>query len=116
MERDFEALIASFIENNVGIAEHFLSDDLSDHLKLNLLALHKQKLLLAAGTGNADKLIHNSAVRSDSIYWLDRKHEDQYENDFFDQVEDFIKYVNKSCYAGITSYEFHYSLYETGSF
>ena len=68
MEKDFETLIASFIENNVGVAEHFLSDDFSDHFKLNLLDLHKQKLLLAAGTGNADKLVHNPAVRSDLFF------------------------------------------------
>ena len=71
---------------------------------------------MAAATGNANKLVHNAAVRSDSIYWLDRKHQDKYENEFFDLIEDFIKYLNSSCYTGITGYEFHYSLYETGSF
>lgn len=116
MEKDFETLIAGFIENKVGISNHFLSNDLANHLKKNLLALFDEKLLVTAGTGNAEKLNHNSAVRSDSIYWLDRKNENQYENDFFDQVEDFIKYLNRSCYAGITGYEFHYSLYEIGSF
>lgn len=116
MEKDFETLIASFIENKVGISNHFLSDDLANHLKQNLLSLFDDKLLTVAGTGNAEKLNHNSAVRSDSIYWLDRKHENKYENEFFDQIEDFIKYLNKSCYAGITGYEFHYSLYEKGSF
>lgn len=116
MEKDFETLIAGFIENKVGISNHFLNDDLANHLKVNLLALFDEKLLVVAGTGNAEKLNHNSAVRSDSIYWLDRKHENQYENEFFDQIEDFIKYLNKSCYAGITGYEFHYSLYEKGSF
>lgn len=116
MEKDFETLIAGFIENKVGISNHFLSDDLASHLKVNLLKLYDEKLLLVAGTGNAEKLNHNSAVRSDSIYWLDRKHENQYENEFFDQIEDFIKYLNRSCYTGITGYEFHYSLYEKGSF
>lgn len=116
MEKDFETLIAGFIKNKVGISNHFLNDDLANHLKVNLLALFDEKLLVVAGTGNAEKLNHNSAVRSDSIYWLDRKHENQYENEFFDQIEDFIKYLNKSCYAGITGYEFHYSLYEKGSF
>lgn len=116
MEANFETLIAGFIETNIGISEQFLTEDLANHLKQNLLALHHQKLLSAAGTGNADKIVHNTDVRSDSIYWLDRKHEDQYENEFFDQVEDFIKYLNRSCYAGITGYEFHYSMYETGSF
>lgn len=116
MEKDFETLIASFIKNKVGISEHFLSDSLANNLKINLFALHKQKLLLAAATGNTNNLVHDSTVRSDSIYWLDRKHDDKYENEFFDLIEDFIKYLNKSCYAGITGYEFHYSLYETGSF
>jgi Rps23 Pro-64 3,4-dihydroxylase Tpa1-like proline 4-hydroxylase len=116
MEKDFETLIATFIEHKVGISNHFLSDNLANHLKQNLLTLLDQKQLVAAGTGNDHKLSHDTSVRSDSIYWLDRKHENQYENEFFDQIEDFIKYLNMSCYAGITGYEFHYSLYETGSF
>jgi len=116
MEKDFETIIASFIENKIGISEKFLSANLSNQLKKNLLALHKQKLLLAAGTGNASKLIHNISVRSDAIYWLDKTHDDKYENEFFAQIEDFIRYLNISCYAGITDYEFHYSLYEIGSF
>ncbi len=116
MENNFEVLINGFIENKIGISEQFLSEELANHLKENLLSLNHQKLLSAAGTGNASKLNHDAAVRSDSIYWLDRKHEDQYENEFFDQIDDFIKYLNRSCYAGITGYEFHYSLYEMGSF
>ena len=116
MERSFETLIATYIENRIGISEHFLSDALANHLKDNLLALHQSEQMVAAGTGNADKLIHNSAVRSDAIYWLDKKHNNPYENAFFVQIEAFIVYLNQSCYAGITGYEFHYSLYETGSF
>lgn len=116
MEKDFETLITSFIKDNVGISNHFLSDDLSNHLKDNLLSLLKQNLLLPAGTGNDSEILHDSSIRSDSIYWLDREHDNTYENDFFDQIDDFVKYLNRSCFAGITSYEFHYSLYEIGSF
>lgn len=109
-------MISGFIKENVGISENFLSDELSNHLKANLLLLLEQKLLVAAGTGNDGKLSHDNTVRSDLIYWLDRKHENAHENEFFDQVDDFIKYLNRSCFAGITAYEFHYSLYEPGSF
>lgn len=116
MENSFETLIASYIENKVGIAEHFLTDELAQHLKQNLLALNAEKLLLAAGTGNAEKLAHNTAVRSDAIYWLDKAHNNEFENAFFVRIEAFIDYLNTSCYAGITSYEFHYSLYEAGTF
>jgi SM-20-related protein len=116
MKHSFETLIASYIKDKVGISEHFLSDELANHLKDNLLALNHKKLMLTAGTGNAEKLIHNTAVRSDTIYWLDKKHNNIHENAFFVQVEAFIAYLNSSCYAGITGYEFHYSLYESGSF
>ncbi len=116
LESNFETLIASFIENKVGISNQFLSKELAERLKINLLALNKDKLLVAAGIGNTNNLIHNTAIRSDAIYWLDRKHNNSSETDFLNLVEDFIRYLNISCYAGITSCEFHFSLYEIGSF
>lgn len=116
METNFETLINSFIETNVGIADHFLSDTLASKLKENLLNLSGQNLLREAGIGNVEKLVHNPGIRSDTIYWLDRKHENKTENDFLDLIESFIEHLNMSCYAGITAYEFHYSLYESGSF
>lgn len=50
------------------------------------------------------------------IYWLDRAHNDAVENDFFDLMDEFVLHLNKTCYTGITGYEFHYALYEKGSF
>jgi Rps23 Pro-64 3,4-dihydroxylase Tpa1-like proline 4-hydroxylase len=116
MENSFEDLIATYIENKVGISEHFLSNDLANNLKQNLLTLNKKSLLMAAGIGNSEKLSYDGAIRSDSIYWLDKRHNNTFENEFFSQMEAFILYLNKSCYAGITGYEFHYSLYEKGDF
>lgn len=116
MENSFEALIATYIENKVGISEHFLSTNLANNLKQNLLTLNQDSLLMAAGIGNSEKLSYDGAIRSDSIYWLDKKHNNAFENEFFAQIEAFILYLNQSCYAGITGYEFHYSLYESGDF
>lgn len=50
------------------------------------------------------------------IYWLDRSHNDQNENDFFDLMDEFVHHLNITCYTGITGYEFHYAMYEKGSF
>ena len=116
MENSFEALIASYLENKVGLCEHFLSDELANNLKKHLITLQKQDLLVEAGTGNSNVIAYDSAVRSDSIYWLDKKHNNEFENAFFVQIEAFIAYLNESCYTGITGYEFHYSLYEKGDF
>lgn len=116
MEIAFETMITSYLEDKIGIVPHFISDELAQHLKQNLLDLLQQKLLVAAGVGNEKKFVHNAEVRSDAIYWLDKSHNNPYETEFLLYIEAFIAYLNASCYAGITSYEFHYSLYEAGSF
>jgi SM-20-related protein len=116
LQKIFNTLIDSFIENKVGIAEDFLSKPLALHLKENLTKLYTEKQLLAAGTGKDTQHSYNKLFRSDIIYWLDRKHNNIHENNFFDLVESFISYLNETCYTGITSCEFHYTLYEKGSF
>lgn len=116
MINSFEALISTYIENKVGISEDFLSNDLANNLKQNLHTLNQNSKLTTAGIGNSEKLSYDGAIRSDSIYWLDKKNNNTFENEFFLQVEAFIRYLNESCYAGITGYEFHYSLYEAGDF
>lgn len=116
MLKAFNSLIDSFIDNKVGIAENFLSEALASHLKENLKRLFIEKQLLNAGTGNEAVVVQDKSVRGDKIYWLDRTHNDPYENEFFDLMDQFVSHLNSSCYTGITGYEFHYTLYERGSF
>ena len=116
MQSTFDSLINSFIENQVGLADHFLSEPLAAHLKENLNALFADNRLHSAGIGNNTSLVQDKRVRGDLIYWLDRAHNDPHENDFFDLMDRFVVYLNASCYAGITGYEFHYALYEKGAF
>jgi len=116
LEKIFNTLINSFIENKIGIANGFLSETLASHLKENLTALYVEKQLKAAGTGNTENVDHSKLFRGDRIHWLDRKHNDVHENSFFDLMDTFIQHLNDTCYTGITSYEFHYTLYEKGSF
>ena len=116
MEIIFDKLIDSYLDTNVGIVKDFLSQEKSAHLVDNITALYAGEQLIAAGTGNELLVNHDKLIRSDKIYWLDRIHNDIYENDFFDLMDCFVSHLNQSCYAGITGYEFHYTLYEKGSF
>jgi SM-20-related protein len=116
LEKIFNTLIDSFISDKVGIAEDFLSTSLAFHLKENMMTLFRDQLMRPAGTGNDTLVVHNKLVRSDMIYWLDRKNNNSWENAFFDLMDNFVSYLNSSCYTGITGYEFHYTLYEKGSF
>jgi SM-20-related protein len=116
LEQAFEAIIGSFLENRVGQMDNFLDDNLANHLKENLLLLFSEKQMKIAGIGNNSKFQQDKLVRSDVIYWLDRKHNNASENSFFDLIDEFVQYLNRTCYSGITGYEFHYAYYEKGSF
>ena len=116
MQNSFDTLVQSYIDTNVGIADDFLSLPLARLLKENLLLHFTENDFVAAGMGNNTLVTHNTAVRSDLIYWLDRKHDNVSENSFFDLMDKFIEFLNSSCYTGITGYEFHYALYEKNSF
>ncbi|WP_031529874.1 2OG-Fe(II) oxygenase [Dyadobacter crusticola] len=116
MQTTFDTLIDSYIDHKVGIAENFLSDLLAANLKSNLYKLLESNQFQSAGTGNEKIVLHDKLYRSDLIYWLDRKHNDAFENQFFDLIDEFVAYLNSTCYTGITGYEFHYALYPEGSF
>ena len=116
LQNNFDILINSFIDNKVVINDTFLSKLLSIQLKDNLTALYANKELKVAGTGNNVIVEKNKLFRSDMIYWLDRSHDNLIENSFLDIIDAFIIHLNESCYTGITGYEFHYALYEKGSF
>jgi SM-20-related protein len=116
LEQIFDALIDSYLDTRVGITEDFLSTALAGNLKDNLIGLYQQNSLRNAGTGNTVTATQNKLVRGDQIHWLDRLHNDAHENDFFDLMDLFVDYLNRTCYTGITGYEFHYTLYPEGSF
>ncbi len=116
MQRAFDELIDSYMEDKVGIASHFLTDALTVDLKANLVALFAAENFRPAGIGNDLIQSHDQLIRKDQIYWLDRAHNDVHENSFFDRMDLFVRFLNQTCYTGITGYEFHYTMYEIGSF
>ena len=116
MEKRYEDLIAGYIKNKIGISDHFLNDDLCEHLKNNLMSLNEEKHMQNAGIGNDNLKNHNDLIRRDSIYWLDKKHNNPYENEFLEKMDNLVIYLNQTCYTNIKSHEFHYSLFESGDF
>jgi len=116
METHFDLLIDSYLENQVGIDPDFLSEKLSAGLQQNILQLQEDGLMTLAGIGNADIKDAHQKMRGDKIYWLDKSHDNVFEKEFLQLTEDMIQHLNSTCYTGINSYEFHYAVYEEGSF
>jgi SM-20-related protein len=115
MKAPFEQLIESFISTEIGVDEHFLDNTLARQLGQNIRDLDKKGAMTYAGIGN-QAIQRPQTYRGDKIYWMDRKSKNLYELAFLDKIETFIRYLNKTCYTGITDYEFHYALYDKGSF
>lgn len=116
MPQQFDLLINTYLDSKVGVAPRFLTKALSQGLQQNIHQLQKDNLMTNASIGNDDIKDPNQKMRSDKIYWLDKKHNNPFENEFLQRVEDFIAYLNETCYAGINACEFHYAVYEKGSF
>ncbi len=115
-ETPFDVLIDTYLGSDIGIDFGFLDETLTSGLYDNIIKIKKNELLIPAGIGNGDERDQEQKMRSDTIYWLDKSHGNVYEQEFLQLVEDFIAHLNMTCYTGINEYEFHYAVYEQGSF
>ena len=115
MQQPFDVLINSFVDNNIGIANNFLSESLSNSLQQNIQQLQQQGQMTYAGIGNDAIADATQQMRGDKIYWMDKKNKNVHEEEFLNRVEEFIDHLNRTCYTGINDYEFHYAVYGQGS-
>lgn len=116
MYNPFDLMIDSYVDNNIGIDHSFLNEKLCTGLQQNILQLQSDDLMTAAGIGNEEIKDSKQKMRGDKIYWMDKSHDNIFEQEFLQQVENFIEYLNRTCYTGVNGYEFHYAVYEKGSF
>lgn len=113
----FEELTESFVTNKIGISDAFLAAPLAQKLQQNLARLYAEGLMQQANVGNRTTLKDpKQDLRGDKIYWLDKKNRDTDQLEFLDMIDQFIDYLNRTCYTGINACEFHYAYYEAGSF
>lgn len=115
-ETSFETIVDSFINNGIGIAHSVMDSTLLNQLRVNLSNLIDDQQLKLAGIGNQNNFTKEVTIRNDKIYWMDRKNNDPFENEFFDFIDEFVLFLNRTCFTGITGYEFHYAFYDEGSF
>jgi len=116
MTNQFDVLIKSYLDNKVGIDTCFINESLSNGLQQNILDLQRNELMTPAGIGNEIIMDATQKMRSDKIYWLDKSHDNIFEQEFLLHIEQFIEHLNSTCYTGINGYEFHYAVYDEGSF
>jgi SM-20-related protein len=115
MYNPFDVLIDSFLNKQVGYDTAFLSRSLAAGLNNHVWQLQQEDQMVQAGIGNKEVNNLHQQMRGDQIYWLDKCHGNIFENEFLQQIDDFIAYLNETCYTAINDSEFHYAVYEEGA-
>lgn len=115
-ETQYEQLIQGLIDQEFGFLDHFISEEIASGLRKNLLHLKKEGKMYPAGVGKNFDFQKNAEVRGDVIHWIENDSQDIFERNFLDKVNDFIHYLNRTCYTSINDFEFHYAFYDEHSF
>ncbi|MCS4237864.1 SM-20-related protein [Myroides odoratus] len=67
----------------------------------------------AIGQASEEQIVEE--VRGDFILWLNEQTTDEVEAMYFQKMNEFIAYVNRTCFLGIKEGEFHYASYPVGT-
>lgn len=110
--QQFERLILDISENDFGICDNFLN---SEQVQLLILNMETPKFL-KAGIGKLSERKENNLVRGDEILWIEDDSTNPADQLINKINQNFIQYLNKTCYLGIKTSEMHYAKYPQGSF
>lgn len=118
MERNetFELIIDDVVNQQYAVMDNFFTTAEVDVLKKGLLDAFETNQFKKSAIGNrADEKVMD-AIRGDYIFWLDEQETSAAAQLFFAKINEFIAYINATCYLGINEKEFHYAVYPEGTF
>lgn len=116
METLFERIINEVVNTGYAVCDDFLPENVVEGLRNNLLMFDEEGELKRAGIGKWNHHQKDLEIRSDKIFWLSNDTPDPAERELLAIINNFKDYLNRTCFTGIKSFEFHYALYPKGSF
>jgi SM-20-related protein len=112
----YEKIIDDLLNQQFSIVDDFFSETETTSLRDSLLSKHQEDEFKKAAIGNQFNEQIVKSIRGDFISWIDENNANEAERLFFRKVDDFIQYMNCTCFLGIQDKEFHYALYPEGTF
>jgi len=112
----YEQVIEGLMDQQYCVIDNFFTTEEVNALRKSLLGKYEEDIFKKSAIGNQSNEKVVDAVRGDFILWLDENKMDLAEEMFFDKINDFVSYLNRTCYMGITDKEFHYAIYPEGTF
>lgn len=112
----YEKIISDLLEQQFSVVENFFSLAEVEELRNSLLSKYEEDNFKKAAIGNRTNEIIAKSIRGDFILWLNEAEAAEAEKAFFQKINDFVQYLNRTCFMGILHKEFHYALYPEGTF
>lgn len=112
----FEKIIEDLMERHYSVVPNFISNEAIEALRSELLEAYENDVFQKAAIGNKFNEHVIEEVRGDFIMWLDRESVKPAAKNFQNSIDELIDYLNRTCFLGIATREFHYAVYPKGSF
>jgi SM-20-related protein len=112
----YEKIIDDLLKQQYSIVDDFFMPNVVESLRNSLINKYEEEEFKKAAIGNQFNEFIVKAIRGDFICWIDEKNANNEEQTFFDKIEHFTDYLNRTCFLGIQEREFHYALYPEGTF
>ncbi|MGF1554914.1 2OG-Fe(II) oxygenase [Paucihalobacter sp.] len=112
----FERIITDISIQQYSIIDNFFTDEEVEVLRQSLLQKYDDDSFKKAAIGNKLNETIEKSIRGDVILWMDETKADDAEQLFFDKINQLVNYLNKTCFLGILHKEFHYAIYQIGTF
>lgn len=116
LNTQYEKIIDDLLNQQYSIVDDFFLPEEVQNLRSSLINKYDEEDFKKAAIGNQFNELIVKAIRGDFIFWIDEKLANKEEQVFFDKIEHFTNYLNRTCFLGIQEREFHYALYPEGTF
>lgn len=115
-DQQFEELIAGISKNGYAVCDDFLATSEVENLLKTFTIRYDAGIFKQAGIGKLSEVRKELSTRGDEILWIETNSKDAAERVLLDKIQDFVQYLNQTCYLGIVDTEIHFAKYSIGKF
>ncbi|WP_246062528.1 2OG-Fe(II) oxygenase [Mesohalobacter halotolerans] len=95
---------------------NFFEADHLENLHCQIQSLYDNDALKKAAIGKHFDEHIKTEIRGDYIQWINESSDITVVQQFFQVINHFVDYLNRTCFMGILHKEFHYAVYPKGRF
>ncbi|CAL68305.1 2OG-Fe(II) oxygenase [Christiangramia forsetii] len=112
----YEQIIQDILEKKYSIVDGFFDSAEVDILRAHLLEKYEEDNFKKAAIGNKTSEVIARSIRGDFILWINEADAGTAEKIYFNKINSLVDYLNRTCFMGILTKEFHYAVYPEGTF